>query len=310
MIATCSVTPEAITVVVGGDQIQELVEQSDNIQLRLPFLASPNVPESNPIEPLRYRFISQGCSAIQGAIQNVNLQLPFLSEVVTTAGTFSEVHFSVQTRELNVKVPLNFYFKAGAEMQAGTRLVIRSVVGSSRDSVNFAEMIASIEKATLLLSNDEIAVLDVAVDGASISIVFPDDFVGIVDNGVLVSILLSEIKIPFSITLIPKRVSISSYYERQNIITETPVAFFSINPDHYTDAVNSIDIVTTILLGGCMLVSLMIIYWHGLPFTTITIWTDMVAISAVLSFTFAFSAYLLWYVDLCQCFITKLIVIG
>ena len=206
-------------------------------------------------------------------------------------------------------VPLNIFFTAGAEIQAGTRVMIRSMVGSERDSINFAKMITSIQNATLLISENESEMVEVAVDGASLSIVFPEDFEGVVDNGNLVSIVLSDVTIPFSITLIPKRVSISSSFSGQIISTETSVEFLSINPDRYTDAVNPIDVITTILLGGCMLVSLMIIYWHGLPFTTITIWTDLVAISAVFSFTCGFMAYLLWYVSR-GCYVEKLIVIG
>ncbi|EQC34473.1 hypothetical protein SDRG_07802 [Saprolegnia diclina VS20] len=70
--------------------------------------------------------------------------------------------------------------------------------------------------------------------------------------------------------------------------------YFTVLQATFDGANNAYDLASTLLFGICLVISLYIVYKHGLAFTSSTVWTDLVSISVVLAYVCSFSAYFLW----------------
>ncbi|KDO34322.1 hypothetical protein SPRG_01457 [Saprolegnia parasitica CBS 223.65] len=93
---------------------------------------------------------------------------------------------------------------------------------------------------------------------------------------------------------------INAYYVNPTILvnvlgsTSGDTKYYTVLQAAFDGANNVYDLASTILFGICLVISLFIVYKHGLAFTSSTVWTDLVSISVVLAYVCSFSAYFLW----------------
>lgn len=280
---------------------QSLKNTNYTAVVELPNYASPRVPSrAENSENPRFVFDSVGCTEIgdgENQVQNVDLILPYSKEIVVEAGKFQEVFLQLKNGRIGESTQMSMHFKIGTVLRANSRIELKAL---NKFEV-MREIFKDAKMATIGIQNKH--ALELLYENDTFSITFPSNTNVILDNGVQATITIDVVNVPRNIKSIPKRVAAVVYYENQVVVEETEIQFFKANAIRHTKAYNTLDIITTVFFGICLFISLYIIHWHGIPFTTTTIWTDMVAISAVLSFAAAFCAYVIWMIDPSSAFV-------
>ncbi|KAG2531368.1 hypothetical protein JM16_001089 [Phytophthora kernoviae] len=224
-------------------------------------------------------------------------ELYLSSDSYSLIGLFSNAVMEADNNVIMTSTPVTLSVTSGAVLSAGAFFLLR-VASDNED--DFGQLIRNVTTASMLLpssSGSNAVDLDLFVGTSNISFTIPESFTGNIQNGDKVDITFSTLKNPDNTSSTIDKIYLSAYQGLANAVDNTPITYYDINESRRTLKAATLDIMTVVVYGACFLFSLVIIRWHGLPLTVNTLWTDLVAITALFSFAAGCGGYLVWVIQ-------------
>ncbi|CEG44396.1 Inositol-polyphosphate 4-phosphatase [Plasmopara halstedii] len=245
---------------------------------------------------LSVKFDGTGCLASSSNGQQA-FQLELTSEAYELIGMFTNTEIVAENPIIMSSTPVTIRVTSGAVLSAGAFFLLR--VASDKEE-QFGTMIDNVTTASMLLPDSGISSpidLELYVGASNISFTIPDSFSGSIQNGDTVNIMFKMLDNPENSTYAIDKVYLSAYQGLASAVDNSPIRFYALNDASRSLKAAPLDIMTVVVYGACFLFSLVIIRWHGLPLTVSTLWTDLVAITALFSFAAATGGYLVWVIQ-------------
>ncbi|TMW66408.1 hypothetical protein Poli38472_004173 [Pythium oligandrum] len=239
---------------------------------------------------MRLRFDSTGCLENGDANQQQAFSLAMLAKSYELRGMFTETSMKARNPVLMGKTVVELSFRSGALLDAGCFFLLR-VAGTLEPL--FGELIQDVHDGRLIYKGLQYP-LDVTINTANISFTIPDDFNHTIDNGDQVMLSFDGFLNPQNDSVSIEKLYLSAFKGQALAVDNSVFSFYNLDNASRSLKAAGLDVVSAIIFGICFLLSLVIIRWHGLPLTMTTLWTDMVAISALLSFATGCGGYLVW----------------
>jgi len=224
-------------------------------------------------------------------------QLDLTSSSYKLIGTFTDTAMDADNAIIMSSTPVTLSVTSGAVLSAGAFFLLR--VASDKED-EFGQLIGNVTTASMLLPDSDSSssvALDLFVGASNISFTIPDSFTGSIQNGDTVNITFATFQNPANSSVAIDKVYLSAYQGLASAVDNSPIKFYALDDASRSLKAALLDIVTVVVYGACFLFSLVIIRWHGLPLTANTLWTDLVAITALFSFAAATGGYLVWVIQ-------------
>ncbi|CAI5730392.1 unnamed protein product [Hyaloperonospora brassicae] len=247
---------------------------------------------------LSLTFDSTGCLASAGGATTPQaFRVDLTSRSYELIGMFSNTAMSAENTIIMNPTPVTLTVTSGAVLSAGAFFLLR--VASDREG-DFGAMIRNVSTASMVLPDaDSTAAieLELFVGASNISFTIPESFTGSIQNGDVVNIQFATFQNPANNSVAIDKVYLSAYQGLASAVDNSPIMFYILDDASRSLKAAPLDIVTLVVYSACFLFSLVIIRWHGLPLTVNTLWTDLVAITALFSFAAATGGYLVWVIQ-------------
>ncbi|CAH0476679.1 unnamed protein product [Peronospora belbahrii] len=224
-------------------------------------------------------------------------QLDLTSNSYELIGIFTDTVMTAENTIIMKSTPVTLSVTSGAVLSAGAFFLLR--VASDREN-EFGDLIQNVTTASMLLPDSESSEpvdLELFVGASNISFTIPDSFTDSIQNGDTVVITFGTFLNPANNSVAIDKLYLSAYQGLASAVDNSPIEFYTLNDASRSLKAASLDIITVVVYGACFLFSLVIIRWHGLPLTVNTLWTDLVAITALFSFAAATGGYLVWVIQ-------------
>ncbi|CAH0514228.1 unnamed protein product [Peronospora belbahrii] len=224
-------------------------------------------------------------------------QLDLTSNSYELIGVFTDTVMTAENTIIMKSTPVTLSVTSGAVLSAGAFFLLR--VASDREN-EFGDLIQNVTTASMLLPDSESSEpvdLELFVGASNISFTIPDSFTDSIQNGDTVVITFGTFLNPANNSVAIDKLYLSAYQGLASAVDNSPIEFYTLDDASRSLKAASLDIITVVVYGACFLFSLVIIRWHGLPLTVNTLWTDLVAITALFSFAAATGGYLVWVIQ-------------
>ncbi|KAH7492039.1 hypothetical protein KRP22_002385 [Phytophthora ramorum] len=224
-------------------------------------------------------------------------ELDLTSDSYELVGMFTNTAMEADDAVIMSSTPVTLSVTSGAVLSAGAFFLLRV---ASDNEEQFGNLIANVTTASMLLPDSESSAsvaLGLYVGASNVSFTIPDSFTGSIQNGDTVNITFGTFQNPANNSVAIDKVYLSAYQGLASAVDNSPIKFYALDDASRSLKAAPLDIVTVVVYGACFLFSLVIIRWHGLPLTVNTLWTDLVAISALFSFAAATGGYLVWVIQ-------------
>ncbi|CCI47516.1 unnamed protein product [Albugo candida] len=307
---TCSIGSVNVPCVYGNnvstftmsvDALRLLIESRQQYNFQVKSISTRSNPGSfSEQNQLIFKFQGVGCfDTLQSKMPAAKqaFQITLTSSSYKLIGTFTNVKVIADNLEMMRPTTISLSFRSGSSLYPGAFFLLR--VAQNLEST-FSPLIRSIDSATLFFpaqKSIQSVDLDLRVGYANISFTIPTQQNISIDNG-------DRLKIQFKHFMNPSKqfdqidtVYLAAYQGLSLAVDNTAFPFFSVNKAQRAIKISPLDVISIVVYGFCFLSSLVIIKWHGLPLTMSTLWTDMVAISALFSFAVACAGSLLWVIQ-------------
>ncbi|KAG2763914.1 hypothetical protein JG687_00001797 [Phytophthora cactorum] len=245
---------------------------------------------------LSVKFEGTGCIASSSATQQA-FQLDLTSNSYELIGTFTKTTMEAENPIIMSATPVTLSVTSGAVLSAGAFFLLR--VASDKES-EFGTLIGNVSTASMVLPDSDSSSpvdLELFVGASNISFTIPDSFTGSIQNGDTVNITFGAFQNPANNSIAIDKVYLSAYQGLASAVDNSPIKFYTLDDASRSLRAAPLDIVTVVVYGACFLFSLVIIRWHGLPLTVNTLWTDLVAITALFSFAAGTGGFLVWVIQ-------------
>uniref|UniRef100_K3WYN7 G-protein coupled receptors family 3 profile domain-containing protein n=1 Tax=Globisporangium ultimum (strain ATCC 200006 / CBS 805.95 / DAOM BR144) TaxID=431595 RepID=K3WYN7_GLOUD len=244
---------------------------------------------------MNVKFDGTGCRATtedtSSPRQVFNLELTSTSYKLI--GMFTDTEMDAVDPRVMSTTSVSLSFRSGAVLRAGAFILLRVAKGLED---YFSTLIRNVSDASMQYAGQRVA-LDLYVGASNISFTIPDSFTGDIGNGDRLNITFNNFKTPSNDSMTIEKCYLSAYQGLALAVDNSPVPFYHIRRATRELNASNLDIATVVIFGLCFLFSLVIIRWHGLPLTMTTLWTDMVAISALFSFASGCGGFLVWVIQ-------------
>lgn len=245
---------------------------------------------------LSVKFEGTGCIASSSNAQQA-FQLDLTSDSYELIGTFTNTAMEATNPTIMSSTPVTMSVTSGAVLSAGAFFLLR--VASDKEA-EFGTLIENVSSASMTLPDSGSSSpvdLELFVGASNISFTIPDSFTGSIQNGHIVNITFETFQNPANNSVAIDKVYLSAYQGLASAVDNSPIKFYSLDDASRSLKAAPLDIVTVVVYGACFLFSLVIIRWHGLPLTVNTLWTDLVAITALFSFAAGTGGFLVWVIQ-------------
>ncbi|KAG6622812.1 putative inositol-3,4-bisphosphate 4-phosphatase [Phytophthora cinnamomi] len=245
---------------------------------------------------LSMKFEGAGCLASStDAVQAFEVDLS--SSSYRLVGMFTNTVMEAEDSTIMSSTSVTLSVTSGAVLSAGAFFLLR--VASDKED-EFGTLITNVSTASMVLPDSESSSavdLQLFVGASNISFTIPDTFTGSIQNGDTINISFQSFQNPANSSVAIDKVYLSAYQGLASAVDNSPIAFYDLDDARRSLKAAPLDIITVVVYGACFLFSLVIIRWHGLPLTVNTLWTDLVAITALFSFAAATGGFLVWVIQ-------------
>ncbi|RLN97948.1 hypothetical protein BBJ28_00008636 [Nothophytophthora sp. Chile5] len=299
---SCSRDGNATVMTVDADALAVLMTVHDEYDFTVDMMTTRLSPGSFTEDTVfSMKFEGTGCraSTASGSGSSSSSQQVFELDLTSTAytllGSFTDVAMEADSAIIMDTTPVTLSVKSGAVLSAGAFFLLR-VAKDKEDE--FGRLITNITTASMLLPKTSTSVdMELFVGTSNVSFTIPDSFTGSIENGDTVNITFSTFQNPANESVSIDKVYLSAYQGLASAVDNSPIEFYALVDSSRSLKAATLDIVTVAVFGACFLFSLVIIRWHGLPLTVNTLWTDLVAITALFSFAAGCGGYLVWVIQ-------------
>lgn len=293
----CSRDGNATIMALDADALAEFMNVQNHYQFVVDHVSTRLGPGTfSEVLTLTVKFDSIGCLASSSSKQQA-FQLELTSEAYELIGLFTNAAIEAKNPIIMSSTPVSIRVTSGAVLSAGAFFLLR--VASDKEE-EFGTMIDNVTTASMILPDSESSSpidLELYVGASNISFTIPDSFTGSIQNGDTVNLFFEMLDNPDNSTVAIDKVYLSAYQGLASAVDNSPIRFYTLNDASRSLKAAPLDIMTVVVYGACFLFSLVIIRWHGLPLTVSTLWTDLVAITALFSFAAATGGYLVWIIQ-------------
>ncbi|KAI9922224.1 hypothetical protein PsorP6_000229 [Peronosclerospora sorghi] len=292
---------ENVTIMtLDADALKVLMEVHDSYEFLVDHVTTRLGPGTFTEDTkLSMKFDSTGCLASDKADEDTQqaFQLDLISNSYELIGTFTDTVMTADDMVIMNPTDVTLSVTNGAVLTSGAFFLLR--VASDREN-DFGELIRNVSTATMFLPDHKSLKpikMDLFVGASNISFSIPDSFNGSIQNGDTITITFGTFRNPANNSVAIDKVYLSAYQALASAVDNSPIQFYTLSDARRSIKVAPLDIVTVVVYGVCFLFSLVIIRWHGLPLTVNTLWTDLVAITALFSFAAGTGGYLVWIIQ-------------
>ncbi|CAI5705318.1 unnamed protein product [Peronospora effusa] len=302
MVVDCTRDGNVTIMSLDADALDVLMTERDSYEFLVDHVTTRLGPGTFAEDSiLSIKFDGTGCLASTrgntGASRQQAFELDLTSKAYNLTGTFTDTTMTADNPIIMTSTFVTLSVTSGAVLSAGAFFLLR--VASDKEK-EFGELIENVSTASMLLpdlDSSERVDLELFVGASNISFTIPDSFTGSIQNGDRVNITFGKFRNPANDSVAIDKLYLSAYQGLASAVDKSPIKFYRLDDARRSLKAAPLDIITVAVYGACFLFSLVIIRWHGLPLTVNTLWTDLVAITALFSFAAGTGGYLVWVIQ-------------
>ncbi|CCI46295.1 unnamed protein product [Albugo candida] len=298
----CSITANVSTLHINKHVLTKLFQTK-----HVPFQLGPVSTRRNPGSLLEYnRFIvsfqSRGCLTL-GDRHPLAFTYTLHSDSYDLIGHFTDTKLIALQPEILQLTLLRLSFRNGALLGAQTHFVLQ-IADSLREI--FTEMMRNASSAILRLPKGRDIHLEMKLGNGHLSMRIPNTFSDSIPNGQTLQLDIYPARNPNRINKPVDFLYLMAFDGERLAVDTSPFPFYTVQKGERQYKTSKLDIASIGVFGGCLLLSIGIVKWHGITLSMSTFWTDTVAISVLVSFLVACggaihwillpsSSYMYWY---------------
>nr|CCA23449.1 inositol3 putative [Albugo laibachii Nc14] len=283
ILVPCSITANVSTLEINKHVLTKLFQKT-----HIPFQLGPVSTRRNPgslLENNRFilSFQSQGCLTL-GERHPLAFTYTLHSDSYDLIGQFTNTKLIALQPKLLQLTLLRLSFRNGAILGAQTRFVLQI---ADTMQAKFTAMMENASSAILYLPNSPEIHLQMTLTPGKLSMQIPDTFSDSIPNGQSLALDIYPVRNPVRINEPIDFLYLMALQGDRLAVDTSPFPFYTVQRGQRQYNKSKLDIASIGVFGGCFLLSIGVVIWHGITLSMSTFWTDTVAISVLLSFLVA-----------------------